>query len=195
MNQSINVWLVDSLNQQLRWKNWETDVKNLLIAFFLLSRSLETEFVPLNDPDVVVLITNSNVRHTLTGSEYPSRRRCCESAARYFNVASLRDLDLPTLEAASGALDQEQYRRARHIVTEIQRTSEAGEALKMRDYERFGRLMNESHTSLRYITLFFAWFFSIIVMFYPFEARLRHDFGRKFFFLIFSIISNLNFFK
>lgn len=62
------------------------------------SRSLETQLVPLTDPGLVVLITNSNVRHTLTGSEYPTRRRQCEEAARALGKASLREVCMADLE-------------------------------------------------------------------------------------------------
>lgn len=62
------------------------------------SRSLETRLVPLTDPDLVVLITNSNVRHTLTGSEYPTRRRQCEEAAKLLGKASLREATMSDLE-------------------------------------------------------------------------------------------------
>lgn len=62
------------------------------------SRSLKTRLVPLTDPDLVVLITNSNVRHTLTGSEYPTRRRQCEEAAKLLGKASLREANMSDLE-------------------------------------------------------------------------------------------------
>ena len=52
---------------------------------------MEGKLVPLEDPEVVVLITNSNVRHELTGSEYPTRRRQCEEAAQILEKTSLRD--------------------------------------------------------------------------------------------------------
>lgn len=61
-------------------------------------RSLETVLVPLTDASLAVLITNSNVRHTLTGSEYPTRRRQCEEAAAALGKASLRDATMAELE-------------------------------------------------------------------------------------------------
>ena len=56
---------------------------------------------PLSDPDVSVLITNSNVKHQLEGSEYSSRRGKCELAAKLLNVVSLRDVTLKQLEGKS----------------------------------------------------------------------------------------------
>uniref|UniRef100_A0A8D0GXM8 Galactokinase n=1 Tax=Sphenodon punctatus TaxID=8508 RepID=A0A8D0GXM8_SPHPU len=118
-------------------------------ALLIDCRSLETRLVPLADPDLVVLIANSNVRHTLTGSEYPTRRRQCEEAARVLGKASLREAGMQDLEASKDLLSEEVYRRARHVIAEIERTSRAVEALQARDYKRFGILMVESHRSLR----------------------------------------------
>nr|XP_056717736.1 galactokinase [Euleptes europaea] len=118
-------------------------------ALLIDCRSLETRLVPLTDPNLVVLITNSNVRHTLTGSEYPTRRRQCEEAAKVLGKASLREASMSSLEASKALLSEEVYRRARHVIGEIERTTEAAESLQARDYKRFGQLMVESHNSLR----------------------------------------------
>lgn len=69
-------------------------------------RSLETSLVPLLDPKLAVLITNSNVRHSLGSSEYPLRRRQCEEVARALGKESLREVQLEELEGESwlGAL-------------------------------------------------------------------------------------------
>ncbi|KAM6377106.1 galactokinase [Pluvialis apricaria] len=118
-------------------------------ALLIDCRSLETVLVPLTDATLAVLITNSNVRHTLTGSEYPTRRRQCEEAAAVLGKASLRDATRAELEAARSQLGEEVYRRARHVIGEIARTVQAAQALQDRDYKTFGRLMVESHNSLR----------------------------------------------
>ncbi|XP_074870266.1 galactokinase isoform X1 [Carettochelys insculpta] len=118
-------------------------------ALLIDCRSLETHLVPLADPNLVVLITNSNVRHALTGSEYPTRRRQCEEAAKALGKASLREASMADLEAAQALLNKEVCQRARHVIGEIERTSQAAQALQARDYSTFGRLMVESHNSLR----------------------------------------------
>ncbi|XP_062979297.1 galactokinase [Elgaria multicarinata webbii] len=118
-------------------------------ALLLDCRSLEIRLVPLSDPNLVVLITNSNVRHTLTGSEYPTRRRQCEEAAKALGKASLREASMADLEVSKALLSEEVYRRAKHVIGEIERTARAAEALQTRDYKRFGQLMVESHNSLR----------------------------------------------
>ncbi|KAL8163211.1 UNVERIFIED_CONTAM: Galactokinase [Gekko kuhli] len=118
-------------------------------ALLIDCRSLETHLVPLTDPNLVVLITNSNVRHTLTGSEYSTRKRQCEEAAKVLGKASLREASMSSLEASKALMSEEVYRRARHVIGEIERTSKAAEALQSRNYKRFGELMVESHNSLR----------------------------------------------
>lgn len=64
-------------------------------------RSLETSLVPLSDPKLAVLITNSNVRHSLGSSEYPIRRRQCEEVAQALGKESLREVRLEELEGES----------------------------------------------------------------------------------------------
>ncbi|XP_046709843.1 galactokinase [Silurus meridionalis] len=118
-------------------------------ALLIDCRSLEATAVPLVDPGLVILITNSNVKHALTGSEYPSRRKQCEEAAAVMGKSSLRDATMQDLEDAKDCLDSVTYRRVCHVINEIERTAKAAEALKRGDYEEFGKLMVESHNSLR----------------------------------------------
>ncbi|KAM4692044.1 galactokinase [Rhinophrynus dorsalis] len=118
-------------------------------ALLIDCRSLEVTPLPLTDPGLAVLITNSNVRHELTGSEYPARRKKCEEAAKALGKETLRDATLRDLEAMKESLSEECYRRARHVITEIERTSRAAQALEGGNYREFGKLMVESHNSLR----------------------------------------------
>ncbi|KAF1374305.1 hypothetical protein PFLUV_G00248620 [Perca fluviatilis] len=118
-------------------------------ALLIDCRSLEATPVPLADPGLVILITNSNVKHSLTGSEYPMRRRQCEEAASILGKDSLRDATMKDLEEARDRLDDVTCRRARHVIEEIERTVRAAEALKRGAYKEFGKLMVESHNSLR----------------------------------------------
>jgi galactokinase len=112
-------------------------------------RSTEIAMVPMTDPRVEVLIVNSNVKHELTGGEYAERRRQCERAAREMGVASLRDAALERLAQHQSALDPVLVRRARHVIGEIERTKQASDAIATGDWDRVGRLMYESHASLR----------------------------------------------
>ena len=112
-------------------------------------RSAEPKMVPFTDPDIAVLITNSNVRHELTGGEYAERRAQCEEAATYLGVAALRDATMDQLEAARHGLDDVLYRRARHVITENGRTLKAADAFSTGQWSLTGQLMTASHASLR----------------------------------------------
>ncbi|MDQ7014216.1 MAG: galactokinase [Planctomycetota bacterium] len=104
------------------------------------------ERVPLPSPDrAVVLVVNSGVRHALASGEYAKRRAVCRGAAAALGVRTLREIDT----GAWGALDAEQIRCVRHVVSENARVLRAVEALRADDLEAVGRLMVESHNSLR----------------------------------------------
>ena len=112
-------------------------------------RSQQVEYIPFSDPNVTLLIINTNVKHELCGGEYAQRRGQCESAARTLGVKSLRDVSLDELNSSRGQLDPVEFRRARHAVTEIQRTVDAAAAIRAGDWPKVGQLMYASHESLR----------------------------------------------
>jgi galactokinase len=112
-------------------------------------RSQNIEHIPFTDPQVTVLIINTNVKHELSGGEYAERRGQCESAARKLGVTSLRDCSTKELAAKAPLLDQKEFARARHAVSEIARTIEAAAAVKAGDWPTVGQLMYRSHDSLR----------------------------------------------
>ena len=117
-------------------------------AMLLDCRSLDTRLVSIPTSAAVVII-NSNVKRGLVDSEYNTRREQCEAAAKYFGVKALRDISLAQLEAAKGDLDDLTYRRARHVVTENDRTEAAAEVLAVGDLVAMGELMARSHASMR----------------------------------------------
>jgi galactokinase len=112
-------------------------------------RSRKTELVPMTDATVAVLIINTNVKHELTGSEYPARRKQCETAAKILGVPSLRDATPEALELAKGRMDEVVFRRARHVISEIERTVHAAEGVRASNWPTVGQLMYASHASLR----------------------------------------------
>jgi galactokinase len=112
-------------------------------------RSLQAEWVPLDDPAVTVLIINSRVKHALADGAYAERRAQCEAAAHALGVASLRDATLDQLEHARDGFDPALYRRARHVISENDRTIRAAAAIRSADWPGVGRLMDASHASLR----------------------------------------------
>jgi galactokinase len=112
-------------------------------------RSRHTELVPMTDPAIELLITNTNVKHELTGGEYAKRRAQCEQAARELGVSSLRDADAEKLERTRPKMDNTVYRRAKHVVSEIERTLHAAEGVRASNWPTVGQLMYASHASLR----------------------------------------------
>lgn len=117
-------------------------------ALLIDCRSLEIRAVALAG-DIAVVIAHSGVRHAHAGGKYNDRRAQCEQAARHYDVAALRDLDLGTLEAHKAGLNDVAHRRARHIVSENARTLDAATALERGDLATLGRLMQASHASMR----------------------------------------------
>jgi len=122
-------------------------------AIFLDTATLEYEYAPIALKDACIIITNSNVKHSLVGSDYNTRRAECEEALaelkKSVDIESLGDLDEETFEANKEVISRDNCRaRARHAVYENRRTIRAVEALKRGDVEEFGRLMNEAHTSM-----------------------------------------------
>ncbi len=123
-------------------------------AVLLDCRSLEHEQLPLDTTQVRVVVCNTMVHHELGSSAYNQRRATCEEAARLVGqredgVEQLRHVTPGMLERHGDLLSEKQMKRARHVVTENARTTSAADALGEGDYEEFGRLMDESHRSLR----------------------------------------------
>lgn len=123
-------------------------------ALLLDCRSREFEHIPVPFDNAVLLVMNTQVKHEIGGGEYGIRRKQCEQAveilkARYPQVQSLRDVKPPMLFSQRQAMDPLIFRRAQHVVTEIQRTVEAADALRHGRLADFGALMFDSHASLR----------------------------------------------
>lgn len=123
-------------------------------AMFLDCNTLKYRYVPLVLDGYSIVISNTNSKHSLVDSEYNMRRSQCEQA--------LSDIQNVKKVNSWGELDEEQFnevknsikdtvcqRRARHAVLENQRTIKAVAALENKDIDLFGKLMNESHVSLR----------------------------------------------
>ena len=117
-------------------------------AMLLDCRSLETQAVSM-PAEMSVVIINSNKKRGLVDSEYNTRREQCEAAARIFGVKALRDVTIEQFNEKVSELDSMVAKRARHVITENDRTLEAAEALRAHDMKRIGELMAESHVSMR----------------------------------------------
>lgn len=117
-------------------------------ALLIDCRSLEYRPVPI-PPGTAIIIANSNIKRGLVDSEYNTRRQECEAAAAYFGVAALRDVPPDLFAVHEDELGEVVARRARHVITENARTEAAAEALAKGDLRAMGRLMAESHESMR----------------------------------------------
>ena len=122
-------------------------------ALLLDCRSLQTELVPI-PREAVVVVMDTGVRRKLTSSGYNERYAQCMQAARiigarYPEVRALRDVSPERLAEFAGAMDAVTYRRATHVVYEIQRPRQMAEALRAGKLVSAGRLMGDSHASLR----------------------------------------------
>ena len=123
-------------------------------AMFLDTSDLSYQYAPIDLKDEKIVIINSKVKHSLVDSAYNERREQCSTALKQLqkelDIKTLGDLDIDTFEANKGLIKDDIVRkRAKHAVYENQRTIEAVKALKRNDVESFGKLMNESHISLR----------------------------------------------
>ena len=123
-------------------------------AIYLDTATLEYEYAPLELGDARIVIACSNKKRGLADSAYNTRRSECETALQELQqvvkVDTLGDLSEEEFEQYKDAIkDPVRVRRARHAVYEKQRTRKSAEALKKGDLAEFGRLMNESHVSLR----------------------------------------------
>lgn len=111
--------------------------------------SLELRRIPISTQEVSILSLDTGVHHELGASAYPERRAACERAARLLEIKNLRGATEDTLESRRTDLDPLVFRRARHVVREIDRTHLLVEALGRWDWDRCGTLFWESHESLR----------------------------------------------
>ena len=122
-------------------------------ALMLDCRSLEHRVLPLPE-NVRLVICNTMVKHELGSSEYNTRRAECETGVMHFakllpDIQALRDVTLSDLERCGHDLNEVILKRCRHVITEDARVIEAAAALERGDLHGFGKLMAESHRSLR----------------------------------------------
>ena len=123
-------------------------------AIFLDTADLSYEYAPVKLQGAKIVISCSNKRRGLGDSKYNERREECETALSEIQsgmgINTLGDLDEALFEQVKMAIkDEDRRKRAKHAVYENQRTIKAVQALKNNDIELFGKLMNESHVSLR----------------------------------------------
>ncbi|WP_373471296.1 galactokinase [Carnobacterium alterfunditum] len=123
-------------------------------AILLDCNTLEYELIPVVLEDHSIVIMNTKKRRELADSKYNERRSECEQALeelqKELSISSLGELDEHTFSEHQSILSNENIlKRARHAVSENQRTLKAASALKAGKLTEFGKLMNESHISLK----------------------------------------------
>ncbi|MHC4200172.1 MAG: galactokinase [Planctomycetota bacterium] len=115
-------------------------------------RDLSYEPFPISSADVRVVVCDTGVRRKLSDGEYNERRSACERAAAKLtgrDGALLREVELERLLSAREELTEEEYSRALHVLRENERVGLVCEALSGKRYDEAGRLMYDSHESLR----------------------------------------------
>lgn len=118
---------------------------------FIDCRSVASEVVPFGfaEAGLEILVMDTHVTHSHSNSGYADRRASCERGAREMGVASLRDLAASDLARARDVLDDETFRRVRHIVTENERVQETVRVLTEHGPGAIGQLLTASHESMR----------------------------------------------
>jgi len=140
----VNCGLMD----QFACANGEKDSVVLLDT-----RNLEHRSIPL-PKDIAIVIADSTVRHNLVTSAYNDRVNDCQKALeviqqKHPNVKALRDVSPKMLEASKSLIPENAYKHASHVVGEIQRVDVAIDCLEKGDTRSFGKIMLETHASLR----------------------------------------------
>lgn len=120
-------------------------------ALLLDCRDLTTESVPFDvaSHGLELLIIDTQAHHALIDGGYAERRASCESVAKKFEIPSMRHLTMEVLEQRRNEISETEFKRARHAVTEIKRVGDAVIALRASDFVALGKLINQSHISLR----------------------------------------------
>jgi len=122
-------------------------------AILLDCRSLEFKKLALPE-HIRLVVIDSMVKHAVAAGEYNQRRTECEEAVKRLKtvlpqIRALRDVSLKQVAETRELLGETLFHRVRHVVTENMRVVEAGEALRRDEMALFGKLMAESHASLR----------------------------------------------
>jgi galactokinase len=122
-------------------------------ALLIDCRDLTFEPVAIDESEVAIVVANTMVKHDLATGAYNERRRECEAVLGLLRQShpearSLRDAASLQIQSETDAWPDLLRRRARHVISEIDRVQAAVEALRHRDYTSLGKLLNESHESL-----------------------------------------------
>jgi galactokinase len=112
-------------------------------------RSQQAQTIPLADTSVAVIIADTKIQHELSDGSYANRRKQTEIALMILGKDSWREVTLDDLESAKEEMSEVVFRRARHVITEIDRTQKAAMAIARGKMDVVGGLMQASHLSLK----------------------------------------------
>ena len=120
-------------------------------ALLLDCRDLSTEQIPLDlaSAGLELMIIDTRAHHALVDGGYAERRASCESAAKKLGIKALRDCSVSELESSRSKLTELEYMRAEHVVNDIERVHQTVEFLKKNDFVSVGKILTQSHASLR----------------------------------------------
>lgn len=120
-------------------------------AVFLDCRTLDAEPIPLGfaEANLAVVVIDTKVSHSHADGGYAARRASCEKGAAVMGVTALRDLTVADLGRAESVLDDETFRRVRHVVTEDQRVLDTARIVRTEGPLAIGDLLDASHVSMR----------------------------------------------
>lgn len=120
-------------------------------AVFLDCRTLDAEPIPLGfaEANLAVVVIDTKVSHSHADGGYAARRASCEKGAAVMGVTALRDLTVADLGRAESMLDDETFRRVRHVVTEDQRVLDTARIVRTEGPLAIGKLLDASHVSMR----------------------------------------------
>jgi galactokinase len=126
-------------------------------VIYLNYKDLSYEYIPFDLEDNLILIVDSKEERNLADTEYNKRRQECTDAVRLIsrivknkNIKSLSDIDLDLLYELEDKIPEKLFRRVKHVVTENNRVLLSKEYLLKGDIEKLGKVLFESHNSLRY---------------------------------------------
>lgn len=114
------------------------------------------EYIPFNNPDLCIVLFDTQVKHSLASSAYNERREQCEHGVTLIkqhhpHVKSLRDATIEQLDEHVKPIDATVYNRCHYVVSEIKRLQDACDDLKMDDFTTFGKRMFETHDGLQHL--------------------------------------------
>ncbi|NQT67288.1 MAG: galactokinase [Actinobacteria bacterium] len=126
-------------------------------VIYLNFKDLSYEYIPFDLEDNLILIVDSKEERNLANTEYNKRRQECNDAVQLIskivknkNIKSLSDISLDSLYELEDKIPEKLFRRVKHVVTENNRVLLSKEYLLKGDIEKLGKILFESHNSLRY---------------------------------------------